>query len=192
MRRPFLESAIDLSALSVRADSTVASTELEREVVNLFDELRDRLLRYVLGFRISGADAEEIVQEAFLSLFRHLQLGRSRHNLRGWLFRVVHNLALKKLSVDQRRPDRTSLDPEDSERHVADAINPEEQAIVSQRQVRLLATLNSLPVLDQRCLQLRAEGLRYREIAEVLGVSLGGVATLLARSLSRLGRVSRR
>jgi len=48
--------------------------------------------------------------------------------------------------------------------------------------------VNALPEQDQSCLCMRAEGLRYREIAEALGISLGSVAASLARSLERLGR----
>jgi RNA polymerase sigma-70 factor (ECF subfamily) len=58
----------------------------------------------------------------------------------------------------------------------------------SQRQRRLLAVVRALPEQDQCCLSLRAEGLRYREIADVLGISLGSVAASLEKSLSRLAR----
>jgi RNA polymerase sigma-70 factor (ECF subfamily) len=47
-------------------------------VMSLFEQFRNPLFRYVLSFGIPVHDAEEITQEVFLSLFRHLQLGRSR------------------------------------------------------------------------------------------------------------------
>ena len=75
------------------------------EVIGLFDELRNRLLRYLLSTGLPISDGEEIVQEAFLALFLHLQRGRSRENLRGWLFRVVRNLGLKRLAEKERRCD---------------------------------------------------------------------------------------
>ena len=65
---------------------------------------------------------------------------------------------------------------------------PEEQLIGTQRETRLRAVLQVLPEQDQRCLRLRAEGLRYREIAGVLGISLGAVSISLTRSLERMGR----
>jgi RNA polymerase sigma-70 factor (ECF subfamily) len=61
----------------------------------------------------------------------------------------------------------------------------------AQLRQRLLAVVNALPQLDQSCLSLRAEGMRYREIAEVLGISLGSVAASLEKSLSRLTRASK-
>jgi len=45
---------------------------------------------------------------------------------------------------------------------------------------------------DRNCLFLRAEGLRYREIAYVLGISLGAVSMSLTRSLTRIERADRR
>ena len=62
------------------ADSALPglASELENEIIGLFDEFRARLLRYALSFGLSVHDGEEIIQEAFLSLHRHLQLGRSR------------------------------------------------------------------------------------------------------------------
>ena len=54
---------------------------LEDEVIGLFDQLRDPLLRYLSSFGIAAPDSEEVIQEAFLLLFRHLQNGKSRENL---------------------------------------------------------------------------------------------------------------
>jgi RNA polymerase sigma-70 factor (ECF subfamily) len=66
--------------------------------------------------------------------------------------------------------------------------DPEERLGERQRQQRLLAVVRALPDQEQWCLSLRAEGLRYREIAEVVGISLGSVAASLEKSLSRLTR----
>ncbi len=52
--------------------------------------------------------------------------------------------------------------------------------------------MRALPEQDRACLALRAEGIRYREIAEILGVSLGTVALSLERSLAKLSRVQER
>jgi len=60
--------------------------------MDLFEQFRNPLLRYALSFGLSVHDGEEVIQEVFIALFRHLQLQRSRKNLRGWIFRVAHNL----------------------------------------------------------------------------------------------------
>jgi RNA polymerase sigma-70 factor (ECF subfamily) len=168
--------------LAAQRTCACAASTLEEEVVAMFEQLRNPLLRYLLSFRIAAPDAEEIVQEVFLSLFQHLRRGKSRANLQGWLFKVAHNLALKNRMKAQRQS------PAAAEAQTDSAPDPEEQAADLQRRNRLLAVVQALPELDRWCLSLRAEGLRYREIAEVLGISLGAVANSIEKSLSRLSR----
>jgi RNA polymerase sigma-70 factor, ECF subfamily len=161
--------------------------EIECEVIRLFDQFRNRLLRYVLSFGLSVHDAEEVTQDVFLALFRHLQRGKSRRNLRGWIFRVAHNLALKQRAANKRLQDTLDADFTILQAKLDATLNPEEQLTSGQTLQRLLTVLRALPEQDRCCLALRAEGLRYREIAAALGISLGSVSLSLTRSLARLG-----
>jgi RNA polymerase sigma-70 factor (ECF subfamily) len=194
MRLTAAESALVVSRTSASAQKP---SPLEQEVVELFDRFRVRLLRYVFGFGLSMQDAEEIVQEVFLSLFQHLQRGKSRENLPGWVFRVAHNLALKRRAANSSAGSNIgrlagSGHDEDSGGFADPAPNPEDQMANSQTQRRLLAVFRALPEQDRQCLTLRAEGLRYREIGQALGVSLGAVAQSLSRSLARLTNAAER
>jgi RNA polymerase sigma-70 factor, ECF subfamily len=192
---PPTDSIADSNDLPLSAADLAFSakpSEIEREVMNLFDQFRNPLLRYVLSFGVPVQDAEEIIQEVFLSLFRHLQLGRSRKNLRGWIFRVAHNLTLKQRHANQKLRDKTASDWTVAQERFDPSPNPEEQMSSAQRRRRLLAVVDALPETDQGCLRLRAEGLRYREIADVLGMSLGAVSISLTRSLARLIRADLR
>jgi len=159
---------------------------LEEEIVALFDLWRDPLLRYLASLGLAIPDGEEIVQEVFLGLFQHLRRGGGRANLRGWVFRVAHNLGLKRRS---RKPSAAGVewnwlrDP---------APGPEEQLLKNETDRRVQAVLRALPEQDRRCLMLRAEGLRYREIAGTLAMSLGAVSMSLARSLARMARAAER
>jgi len=181
------ESALRLPLVS-NDDSAV---DLHGPIEALFEELHDRLLRYVLCLGLSPQDGEEIIQETFLALFVHLRKGRSRENLRGWTFRVTHNLGLKRRASNRRKGElpyeglfaELRADPNPS---------PEERYAGSQRASRLRAVVRALSAQDQCCLHLRAEGLRYREIAATVGISLGSVAASLERAFERLNRVDER
>lgn len=165
---------------------------MEAEVLAVFDRLRDRLMIYLLRpNRLSVQDCEEVVQEAFLALFQHLRRGGSRQNLSGWLFRVVHNLGLKRVQSFYRQS-QTCVALTSEEVAADPGLNPEDAFAQNERQRHLQAVVSALPEQDQRCLALRAEGLRYREIAGVLGMSLGAVAKSLERSLERIARVAER
>ena len=169
------------------ATRDTATSRPEEEVVVLFDELRDRLLRYLLCLGVPLHDGEEIVQESFLLLFKHLQCGKSQHNLRGWLFRVARNLALK-FHRDNRANQALPFDESLIGLREQAGDNPERSLHAQQRQKYLWAVVKALPEQDQVCLFLRADGLRYREIGATLGMSLGSVAASLARSLAKLAR----
>jgi RNA polymerase sigma-70 factor (ECF subfamily) len=172
------------------AADTAKTGGVQKEVLVLFDQSRTGLLRYLSSMGVRDHDAEEVVQEVFLALFQHLRLGRDRSNLRGWVFRVAHNLGLKLRNASRR----TASPEDDSIFHCrADpGPSPEQQVTLRQRQEKLLAVFHALPEQDRCCLHLRSEGLRYREIAETLGMSLGSVAQSLARSLERLHRADGR
>jgi len=158
------------------------------QVVALFDHMRGRLLRYCVSLRLPAQDGEEIIQEAFLALFRHLKGGKPRHNLPAWMFQVTHNLALKRREQDRRR--RQNLIGRRSE--VSHWPNPETEFLANQRRARLWNVWQALPEHDRLCLALRAEGLTYREIAQVLDTSLAGVSICIARSLARFARADQR
>ena len=177
--------------VSSDAEEPSESASSEEETLAIFVALNASLLRYAVSFGLSVHDAEDLIQEVFLALFRHLRLGRSRSNLSGWVFTVTHNLALKRrlrLGTENRLMGDNSAS---AESYGDTAPNPEAQLLLDERQRRLRAIYNGLPERDQWCLRLRSEGLRYREIAQVVNISLGSVSSSLARSLARLATVDR-
>jgi RNA polymerase sigma-70 factor (ECF subfamily) len=164
---------------------TERASSLALDVTELFDLYRTPLFRYLSSLGLVEHDAEESIQEVFLALFRHLKADKPRDNLRGWAFRTAHNLALK---LRTRHNGRMSgieafalrIDPEP---------NPEQLAVARQQHARLAAVYRALPQRERACLALRAEGFRYREIAEIQGMSLGSVASVLSRALGKLTQV---
>lgn len=185
---PRFRSSLVVPLLSI--GSTVrrsdAREKLHEEIAAAFDQFRAPLLRYLWTFGLELPDGEEVLQDVFLSLFRHRERGKPIDNVRGWLFRVAHNLALRRRDRT-RRSAETQLDA-CSERTIDPAPNPEDQLANRQNRQRVLAVVEALSEQDRHCLYLRAEGLRYREIAGILDISLGAVSVSLTRSLSRIAR----
>jgi RNA polymerase sigma-70 factor, ECF subfamily len=172
------------------ADAVGVKDRLNEEVVALFERYREPLLRYLSGFGLTISDGEEVTQEVFLALFLQLQRGESRENPAAWLFRVAHNLGLKRRYRNQRSVEVQPASAGDMS--VDSSPNPELQVQDRQMRQRLLAVVRALPEQDRRCLVLRAEGLRYRGIAQVLDMSLSAVALSLTRSLTRIARAAGR
>lgn len=182
---------VPLLPISSAARLAGSRAQLHEEVAAVFDTFREPLLRYLWTFGLELPDGEEVLQDVFLSLYRHLDRGKSVDNVRGWLFRVAHNLALRR-RYRTRRDAETQLDAAGEEWTVDPALNPEESLASRENHKRVRAVVEALPEQDRRCLFLRAEGLRYREIGEILDMSLGAVSLSLARSLARIARSAER
>lgn len=165
--------------------------KLHEEIAAAFDHFRDPLLRYLGTFGLEIQDSEEVLQEVFLYLFQHLDEGKSLDNVRRWLFRVAHNQALRR-RMRTRREAETQLDTAAERWTIDPALNPEDRLASRQTRQRVAAVVEALSEQDRRCLFLRAEGLRYREIGEVLDMSLGAVSLSITRSLARIARSAER
>ncbi len=132
----------------------------------------------------SQADAEDAVQEAFLEFHRHLDNNGDRTNLSGWVFQVARNyLRDDRKSARHRR----TVPLEDAIAHHADSRNgPEYGALSGERADRLRSAIEKLPEQQRECMLLRASGLRYREIAEIMGINTASVGALVHRAVARL------
>lgn len=155
-------------------------------VTNYFDQLRTPVMRYLLALGLPAHDAEEVVQETFLALFGHLRRGRSQRNLRAWVFRVAHNQGLKRREANVRNLRLIVTEAGAAEGRPSPVPDPETWTRRREERKRVLRQARLLSETDRRCLCLRVEGLRYREIARVLDISLGGVALSLRRSMAAL------
>src|SRR5215471_8339494 len=133
------------------------------EVTDLYRELREPLLRYLVCLGLSRDEAQDVVQDAFLSLHRHLASGGSQENIRGWVFRVAHNQARNRQGSYQRRFGE-SLDVD--KQAPVDKSTPERMVLEKERYRRLEQAIRLLTDTERECLLLRASGLRYREIGE--------------------------
>jgi RNA polymerase sigma-70 factor (ECF subfamily) len=162
----------------------------ESEVSGIFDELRRPLFRYFLCAGLSREDADEGIQETFLRLHQHLRKDGDRANLRGWIFQVARNLARNQhKSARVRRTETLDAGLERRDAFADPGGSPEDLAIRSERMRRLRRSMEMLTPQQRECVLLRASGLRYREIAGVLGVGISSVGEMVQRAAARLSEV---
>ena len=154
------------------------------EATTLYRELRKPLLRYLVCLGLSADEAQDVVQDAFLSLQRHLAAGGSQENIRSWLFRVAHNRARNR----QKSYDRSFAAPLDAEIEASmlDEATPEHAVLEKEKFQRLGNAIRLLTRAERECLLLRAGGLRYREIGEVLGIATSTVGDTVERAIKKL------
>jgi RNA polymerase sigma-70 factor, ECF subfamily len=177
-------------AVALDAERGLDATSSARdEVLVLFDACAPAVRRYVSSCGVAPDVADDVVQETFVALFQHLRKGGDRQNLRGWLMKVGYRLALKQRRGARRRARWQGPWSVDAIGVPDTTPGPEAACAAREDHRRVRAVLKALPERDRQCLYLRAEGLRYRDIAGVLGISLGAVAKSLARAIGRVTAV---
>ena len=143
-----------------------------------------RLVPRALGYsgRLLGdrAEAEDVVQEAMLRLWRMAPDWRpGEAQVSTWLYRVVSNLCLDRKRAQKRRPTATLDDAPDLA-----ALGPgvEVRMMQDQRMAALTAALAELPDRQRQAVVLRhIEGLANPEIAAILEIGVEAVESLTAR-----------
>jgi RNA polymerase sigma-70 factor, ECF subfamily len=146
-------------------------------VRDLFDAHGAAVYRFAAVLLQNHHDAEDVVQETFLKLLRHLDGGGDTSNIRGWLFTVAAHAARDR----QRRRGRWVAWLPIHDRQVAPAALPDEDGRLKQAR----DALRQLPPRDRLLLLLRAQGLSYRDIAAAAGIRPTSVGRLLARAVDR-------
>jgi RNA polymerase sigma-70 factor (ECF subfamily) len=142
-----------------------------------------------LGARILGnpADAEDVVQEAYVNAYRALRDGRfdGRSSIRTWLFRIVTNASLTALRGRARRP--VPIDTADDV--LADGRLGSPEAVVALSELSTL--LSELPDDQRAAIVLKVvEGLSSAEVAEILQCTEGAVEQRLVRARATLRKRS--
>jgi RNA polymerase sigma-70 factor (ECF subfamily) len=176
---------LTLPAVPWRVES-VGQNGHSQLLLELYDREQTPLKRYVAMLGIDPETARDIVQEGFLKLHEHLLAGGDQSNLRAWLYRVVHNSARnRQASFGQRKTSRLEdLTPAASP--LAKDLTAEQELLERERIERLRQAIGRLNEAQRACLVLRTQGLKYREIAEALDLSVSTVGENIQRGLERL------
>lgn len=186
-----------IASAAVKADDeAVFVRAAKRGDVNAFETLVNRyenkIFRLALNITQNREDAEDVMQEAFLKSFEHLDEFQGNSRFYTWLVRIAVNQALMKLR--KRRPNQISLDePVESEddlmpREVEDwGPSPEERFAQTELNEILSNVISELDPSFRIVFQLRdIEDLSTEETAEVLGLSAPAVKSRLLRARLKL------
>jgi RNA polymerase sigma-70 factor (ECF subfamily) len=149
---------------------------LEGEVTQQYQRLRPQVFRYAIASGATPAEADDLVQEAFLRYFLALLAGDEIRNPQAWLLSSTRNLWITRIREKNRRKET-----------VLEAADPQDCVVLDELEQRQLweQMLALLAPRERECVVLRRDGLDYGEIAQRLGISGGTVGVLLHRARRR-------
>lgn len=166
----------------------VRQAQEEREAFGaLYEKYLRKVYTYVYYRVGSVEDAEDITESVFLHALLHIHRYQDRGiPFSAWLLRIAHNLVAN-WHRDSGRRRSLGLDHAEALR---DTSPPPEEVVETEEEMQALReALRALPAERQQALILRyAEGMKHKEIGEVMGKSAGAVKVLIHRSLASLNR----
>lgn len=164
--------------------------QVAERVLRLYKDHAESVLRYLLHIGYPADQADDLVQEAFLRLFKALQKGERIEKPKNWLLAVVHHIKVDELRRSNRMVafDSAEVEPFDASSS-GQAATPETELLQLEHAQRLEKAMLQLTERQYQYLILRTEGLKLREIAEIFGVSVQSVAEACTRAIGHLGRV---
>lgn len=182
----------DVMSQSEEQQITVAREEKELLLTAVYRDYSGPLHSYASRLLGNSEDADDVTQEVFIRVHGHLAELRDPARVKSWLYRIATNLCMDML----RRRSRTrrifgvpvSIGPDaDDGEHAPtrEVAHPGSTAPIDQVAERdhIAGALRQMPSKYAVCLMLHsAQGLSYREIAEILGISPGAAAVRLTRA----------
>jgi len=159
---------------------------LDQQVTQVFKQFRDSVYRYLVVVLNNPSTAEEITQEAFLRFYGCLRKGQAITSVRSWVFRVARNLALNENAASRFLEIQNSVTLDRLRAGSESVLLDPEQSFLRRERVHI--AMRELSLQQRECLSLRAEGFRYREIAQILGINLSTVAQSLRRGIKKLAK----
>jgi RNA polymerase sigma-70 factor (ECF subfamily) len=160
----------------------LVSVPLKRRTERAFEQLYRKHARdvyqYALAVLTNPADAEDVTQQTFLNAFRAYQRGERPLRPHNWLIAIAHNVCRMRWRQAKHRPKEVALE------EAPEPIAPLNDQPNIDEVLRALARLS----FNQRAalVMRELEGRSYKEIAGVLGVTVGAVEALLFRARRHL------
>ncbi len=164
----------------------------EPDFANVFDEFQRPIYNYLLRMTQNQAEAEDLTQETFIRVHRSLPTFRGEANLSTWIYRIATNVSLDHFRRGATRQAKAALSLEETQSEgewVVDekASAPEQVAAQSEMSDCVQGFIGRLPATYRTVLVLHdLQGLKNREIAEVLDCSLDTVKIRLHRARKKL------
>ncbi|MBI1355189.1 MAG: sigma-70 family RNA polymerase sigma factor [Acidobacteria bacterium] len=158
--------------------------DLEERFRRLTEEYGAGLRRLAAAYEPDAAARQDLLQEIAAAVWTALPRFRGDSGERTWIYRIAHNVASTARFRARRRQSREVA--WDGGEQPAGPENPESRLQQRQRRTALTEALRRLPTLDFQIAMLHLEELSNAEIADVVGLQPGAVATRLTRIRHKL------
>ena len=164
---------------------------------HLVDKYKQQVLRTCYGFTQSRSNAEDIAQEVFIEVFESLRSFRHESKFSTWIYRIAVNKSLNHLRKQKRKQIIQSLEDlligkgkAEARDYVDDHRLPDDFSDPDENLKKMKKALNELPNNQRTAITLYTyQQLSYKQISEVMNISISSVESLIFRSKRNLRKI---
>lgn len=170
----------------------ILAPENDEALYCLLKRYESRILSYIIKRAGSGIEqAEDILQETFLSVYRNLNGFDAKLKFSSWIYRIAHNEAVNYYRKHRRHANNVSLDYDDNgngfHEILHDTLDIQASYISGETRAAIHSAFMELPDKYRDVMTLRyLEEMNYRDISDILRIPEGTVATLINRAKKKL------
>ena len=167
-----------LTKISVNSDQVAA-----REFFNFF---HPRLVRYAVLYTSSIHSANDIVSDVFVKLFKNREKLMEINDIQFYMFRAVKNQCLTYLKKENKTRSLEEADWEESDQ-VMEIRNPESEFLTKELTLKIEEVINNFPPKRKTIYKMvMVDGMKYKEAAEILDVSIKTIENHLALAVKQM------
>lgn len=159
----------------------------------LIDRYKNQVLRTCFGFTQSQADAEDIAQEVFIEVYESLSSFRHESKFSTWIYRIAINKSLNFLRKEKRRKIFRSIEEMLTGKpynYIDNSRQPDDFSDPDTDLKNLKKALCQIPTNQKTALTLYTyQDLTYKQIADIMGISLSSVESLIFRAKKSLRKI---
>ena len=159
----------------------------------LVNTYQNPVIKTAYYFLDNMEDAEDLSQEVMLEILRSIGSCRNNGNLKSWIYRITVNRSLdllrkqKRRNIFQRIESVFQFSENGKEKYYEEVAVTDTQSEIDEQRIMIENAINTLPVNQKTAFILsKYEELSYKEITEIMGISLSSVESLIFRAKKNL------
>ncbi|QVY67594.1 RNA polymerase sigma-70 factor [Polaribacter sp. Q13] len=155
----------------------------EKAFKTLFDRYYKKLVDYSFSFTHNLQEAEDIVQQTFITLWTNRKKINTEKSIKSYLYRITQN---SYIDTYRKQKHKESFFDEIKERALSNRINDDDD-LIEQRISKLKIVIESLPEKCKEILKMnKFQGLKYKEIADQLDISVKTVESHMHTAFKKI------
>ncbi|WP_240615521.1 RNA polymerase sigma factor [Alteromonas facilis] len=160
---------------------------MQQSFEDLIAEHGHMLSRVAATYESDRERQRELTQEICLAVWQALPAFSGQSSVKTYLLRIAHNRSVTHVSKQVKEPSVNAFDISDEDSGAVLSTRSTEAILAEQQSAaQLVALVRELPINARQVVTLAMEGVNYKDIAEICGISASNVGVLLTRAKQQL------